>query len=87
MISCIPFPCGTNALCNNRICTYIQGYQEDPYTGCRPKCVNNNACSLSYLALGISVKKLVLEHAVRIPFVMCTIIFLCVVAEKYIYAM
>lgn len=41
---CNPSPCGSNALCNNGICTCIPEYQGDPYSICRPECVLNNEC-------------------------------------------
>lgn len=41
---CNPSPCGSNALCNNGICTCRPEYRGDPYRGCRPECVLNNEC-------------------------------------------
>jgi hypothetical protein len=46
---CNPSPCGSNAECSNRggvgSCKCIPDYFGDPYSGCRPECVNNNDCS------------------------------------------
>ncbi|KAG5895967.1 hypothetical protein JTB14_027967 [Gonioctena quinquepunctata] len=39
-----PSPCGSNAQCENGICTCIVEYQGDPYIGCRPECLLNNDC-------------------------------------------
>lgn len=36
--------CGSNTECRNGICTCIQGYFGDPYSGCRPECLLNNDC-------------------------------------------
>lgn len=41
---CYPSPCGSNALCNDGVCTCLPEYQGDPYTGCRPECVINDEC-------------------------------------------
>lgn len=41
---CNPSPCGSNALCNNGICTCLPEYQGDPYNGCRPECILNTDC-------------------------------------------
>lgn len=41
---CIPNPCGSNAACNNGICTCLSEYQGDPYRECRPECVLNTDC-------------------------------------------
>lgn len=41
---CNPSPCGSNALCNNGICTCYPEYQGNPYVGCRPECVQNYDC-------------------------------------------
>lgn len=41
---CIPYPCGSNAQCNNGICTCLLEYQGDPYIECRPECTLNNDC-------------------------------------------
>lgn len=36
--------CGSNTECRNGICTCIQGYFGDPYSGCRPECLLNTDC-------------------------------------------
>lgn len=45
---CNPSPCGPNADCKELngagSCTCIAGYFGDPYTGCRPECVQNSDC-------------------------------------------
>jgi hypothetical protein len=45
---CVPSPCGTNAICEekngNAICSCPPDYQGDPYTFCRPECVLNGDC-------------------------------------------
>lgn len=41
---CNPSPCGTNAICNNGICSCQTDYTGDPYVGCRPECVLNSDC-------------------------------------------
>lgn len=41
---CNPSPCGTNAICNDGICTCIEEHQGDPYVGCRPECVLSIDC-------------------------------------------
>lgn len=41
---CVPSPCGFNALCNNGVCTCIAEYIGDPYSSCRPECVQNTEC-------------------------------------------
>lgn len=41
---CFPSPCGSNAMCNDGICTCLPEYQGDPYTGCRPECIINDEC-------------------------------------------
>lgn len=41
---CNPSPCGSNALCNDGICTCIAEYQGDPYRGCRPECITSSDC-------------------------------------------
>lgn len=41
---CNPSPCGSNALCNNGICSCISEYNGDPYRGCAPECVLNSDC-------------------------------------------
>jgi hypothetical protein len=42
---CFPSPCGSNAICNDGICTCLPEYQGDPYTGCRPECILNDECA------------------------------------------
>lgn len=46
---CSPSPCGANAVCREQngagSCTCIPTFFGDPYSGCRPECVNNNDCS------------------------------------------
>lgn len=46
---CSPSPCGANAVCREQngagSCTCIADFFGDPYSGCRPECVNNNDCS------------------------------------------
>lgn len=46
---CNPSPCGINAVCRERnnagSCSCVTGYTGDPYSECRPECVNNNECS------------------------------------------
>ncbi|RZC36333.1 hypothetical protein BDFB_000151 [Asbolus verrucosus] len=41
---CNPTPCGSNARCDNGICTCLPEYQGDPYRGCRPECVLSMDC-------------------------------------------
>ena len=41
---CNPSPCGSNAQCNDGICTCLPEFQGDPYRGCRPECVLNSEC-------------------------------------------
>jgi hypothetical protein len=41
---CNPSPCGSNAQCNNGVCSCLPEYQGDPYRGCRPECVLNTDC-------------------------------------------
>lgn len=41
---CQPSPCGSNALCNNGVCSCSEGYHGDAYFGCRPECVYNTDC-------------------------------------------
>lgn len=41
---CYPSPCGSNAMCNDGICTCLPEYQGDPYIGCRPECIINDEC-------------------------------------------
>jgi hypothetical protein len=42
---CNPSPCGSNAQCNDGVCTCLAEYQGDPYRGCRPECVLNSDCT------------------------------------------
>lgn len=46
---CDPSPCGANAICHQRdgagSCTCLEGYQGNPYEGCRPECVLSSDCS------------------------------------------
>ena len=48
---CNPSPCGANAVCKERngagSCTCMPEYFGDPYTGCRPECVQNTDCEKS----------------------------------------
>lgn len=48
---CNPSPCGANAICTERSgagsCKCIPEYFGDPYTGCRPECVQNSDCDRS----------------------------------------
>lgn len=48
---CVPSPCGANAECKARngvgSCTCLLEYYGDPYTGCRPECVQNSECDRS----------------------------------------
>lgn len=41
---CNPSPCGPNAQCRDGTCTCLPEYQGDPYTGCRPECLQNTDC-------------------------------------------
>lgn len=45
---CNPSPCGANAVCKERngagSCLCLPDYFGDPYTGCRPECVQNSDC-------------------------------------------
>ena len=41
---CNPSPCGSNALCDDGICTCLPEFQGNAYAGCRPECVLNNDC-------------------------------------------
>lgn len=45
---CSPSPCGANAVCKERnnvgSCLCLPEYFGDPYTGCRPECVQNSEC-------------------------------------------
>lgn len=48
---CNPSPCGANAECKERngagSCSCLPEYFGDPYTGCRPECVQNSDCDRS----------------------------------------
>lgn len=48
---CNPSPCGANAVCKERngagSCTCLPEYYGDPYSGCRPECVQNSDCDRS----------------------------------------
>lgn len=48
---CNPSPCGGNAVCKERngvgSCSCLSEYFGDPYTGCRPECVQNSECDRS----------------------------------------
>lgn len=48
---CEPSPCGANAICKERngvgSCLCLPEYFGDPYTGCRPECVQNSQCDQS----------------------------------------
>lgn len=41
---CEPSPCGSNAQCDNGICTCLDEFKGDPYIGCRPECVMSYEC-------------------------------------------
>lgn len=45
---CDPSPCGMNAVCREKqgagSCTCLPDYFGDPYTGCRPECMQNSEC-------------------------------------------
>lgn len=41
---CSTNPCGSNALCDNGICTCLPEFYGDPSIGCRPECVLNSDC-------------------------------------------
>lgn len=45
---CANSPCGANAICKERngvgSCACLPEYYGDPYTGCRPECVQNSEC-------------------------------------------
>lgn len=43
---CNPSPCGANAVCRDGTCTCLPEYHGDPYTACRPECVQNPDCPL-----------------------------------------
>jgi hypothetical protein len=42
---CNPSPCGSNAQCDNGVCTCLPEFQGNPFAGCRPECVLNQECS------------------------------------------
>lgn len=46
--ACSPNPCGSNAICKERngagACQCLPDYYGDPYSGCRPECVQNDDC-------------------------------------------
>lgn len=42
---CNPSPCGPNAKCDNGICSCLNEYHGDPYSGCRPECILNTDCN------------------------------------------
>lgn len=48
---CQPSPCGVNAVCKERngigSCSCLSDYVGNPYTGCRPECVQNSDCDKS----------------------------------------
>lgn len=48
---CNPSPCGANALCKERngagSCTCLPDYFGDPYSGCRPECIQDSECDRS----------------------------------------
>lgn len=48
---CANSPCGANAVCKERdgvgSCACLPEYYGDPYTGCRPECVQNSECDYS----------------------------------------
>lgn len=48
---CNPSPCGANAICRERngagSCACLPEYFGDPYSGCRPECVQNDDCDRS----------------------------------------
>lgn len=41
---CSTNPCGSNAQCNNGICTCLPEFYGDAYVGCRPECVLSSDC-------------------------------------------
>lgn len=45
---CNPSPCGANAICKERngagSCSCIPDYFGDPYSGCRPECIQDSEC-------------------------------------------
>lgn len=43
---CNPSPCGANAVCRDGVCTCMPEFHGDPYTACRPECVQNPDCPL-----------------------------------------
>lgn len=44
--ACNPSPCGSNADCNNGVCTCQPGYNGDPYAYCRPECLVSVDCPM-----------------------------------------
>lgn len=47
-LPCKPSPCGSNSVCTERngagSCACLPNYVGDPYTGCRPECIQNSDC-------------------------------------------
>lgn len=41
---CRPNPCGSNAACNEGVCSCISDYIGNPYVSCHPACVLNTEC-------------------------------------------
>lgn len=41
---CNPSPCGANAECDEGKCRCIPEFLGDPYSGCRPECVQSSDC-------------------------------------------
>jgi hypothetical protein len=48
---CNPSPCGANAQCRDGVCTCLPEYRGDPYSACRPECVQNPDCPLDKVCL------------------------------------
>lgn len=48
---CNPSPCGSNAQCNDGLCSCLPEFQGDAYQGCRPECVLNSDCSRNMACL------------------------------------
>lgn len=48
---CNPSPCGANAICKERngagSCSCVPDYFGDPYSGCRPECIQDSECDRS----------------------------------------
>lgn len=42
---CNPSPCGENAECLEGKCSCHPEYQGDPYSGCRPECLQSSECN------------------------------------------